>query len=315
MKWIVQRGWILGLLALSCQHTPLPHGEAGLLVHPAMEQLLVETGLSYDGTISDLVRVTQANWIRKGEDPFTSKKTQKRYDKAKLLPLFSQLGLVEARPWVDATGKKVTGVTLDDCLLAGGFVFTMADRLQYLHDTLDAQKLSCKRLVVLTGDRDFDPGHESVESFERLRAQFPWFQFTDAQLHAALPSLKNEYNLAQFLLVRYQAVYPTRFPSVVYVNSPKKKKGTGEWTRPTTSDTLRDYLALHPAGEVLLATSQPFGDYMHILAQRILAKSPAPLTVHTIASQTYYQELIPMGVYLDYRARALYALTQSEEKL
>lgn len=204
---------------------------------------------------------------------------------------------------------------MEDCLLAGGYVFTMVDRLQYLHTTMQDQKVSCKRLVVLTGDRDWQAMHEDRETFEGLRERFPWFQFTDGELKAAMPTLKNEYDLAKFIMVRFQAAYPTRFPSVVYVNAPKKKNGKGEWVRPTTSDTLRGYLALHPKGSVLLATSQPFGDYMHILAQRILAKNPEPIVVSTIASQTYYQDLIPMSLYLDYRARALYALTQSEENL
>ena len=134
MKSIRSHGWLFLIFAVSCQHRSMPHGEAGLLVHPAMEALLVETGLSYDGTISDLVRVTQENWLRKGANSLTpvAPQSTKTYSKKKLMPLFAQLGLVEPRPLLNAAGEKRHGVAMEDCLLAGGYLFTMADRLQFL---------------------------------------------------------------------------------------------------------------------------------------------------------------------------------------
>jgi hypothetical protein len=318
MKQYKKTGWLLAAIWCGCQHTSppnVPNRMGGLVAHPATEKLLLLTGLTYDGSLPDLVRTTQAGWLRKGESSL-SRPPVKKWDTKPFIPLFQELDLVADQPLRTSTGELRKNVQMEDCLLAGAYVFSMVDRLHFLHTTMEAQQISCKRLVALAGDRDIDPHHEGKEVFTYMRSQFPWFQYADAELDQAWATLRNEHDLAQFILTQFQRTHPKAFSEVRYVNAPKKKTKAGTWTRPTTADTLREYMQRYqPKGEILLVTSQPFGFYMHTLAQKIFEKSPVPLHVSTIAGHSFFYDMIPTNVYLDYLARTFYVLTHSESEL
>ncbi len=238
-----------------------------------IEEVLKITGLTYDGTISDLVAVTQKGWLRPAhqerweiqEHPYEKKRDQ-------LLPVFVRMGLVNA--------MELTKSSYDHILFMRATVFSMNSRMEKLKEVV-SHLASYHDIALLSGCRYLVQGERE---FLEKRG---WTNLPETEAGA---------------LKRLFEESLTFSDKVVLIDSPQKKSLDGVMVRPTTADTVEDWLKTQPKkGTVLVISSQPFCHYQRIVTESLL---PCTFVVDVVGAQS--PENTTMAVYLDMLARTLY---------
>ena len=243
-----------------------------------IEEVLTLTGLTYNGTIDDLVAVTQKGWLRPAhqerweiqEHPYEKKRDQ-------LLPIFVKMGLVNA---VDL--KKTS---YDHILFMGATVFSMHSRMEKLKEVLSSLT-SYHAVALLSGCRYL------IESEREFLEKRGWTNLPEIEADA---------------LKRLFEESLTFSDKVILINSPQKKSADGVMVRPTTVDTVEDWLKTNPKeGTVLVISSQPFCHYQKIVTESLL---PCAFSVDVVGRRA--PENTTMAVYLDMLARTFYQWSKS----
>lgn len=283
-----------------------------------LKELVHFLKLGKTDTLEEINEALQKNLLRSGENTLQTRHDfDSKYEQ--LLPRFKKLGLVDSIPLLDAKAKLVRKENFDYALLAGAFFHTMADRLNFLFETIQNQEIRVKRLFILVGQRDIDPKVENAKSMKDLETHFKWLKLpSETQIAKDLQSeeLKFETGLAKYLLKYAKLPSHLKKTEILYVDSAKRKNPNGKLTRPNTADTLRDFAKLHfQGGKVLLATSQPFGEYMESIATKLFAATKKMFTLHVIASHPFNFTSLSSGVFLDYIARTVYVSRTDADKL
>ena len=245
-----------------------------------LEQVLKLTGVTYDGTLQDLVKVTQKGWLRPaGKERWEIEDKPHEKQKAELLPLFKNMGLVDA--------YEVTESSYDHVLFMGATVFRMALRMETLRDVL-ASPIAYKDIVFLSGCRYLT---DNEKEFLVKRGWNP-LATTEAGIY---PRMFEEFKIPM--------------DKVVCIDSLETKKTDGTMYRPTTADTVKDWLKTNPTpGTALVISSQPFCHYQKVVTESLL---PTTFRVKTVGVKA--PEDTTVAVYLDTLARTLYQWVSTQK--
>ena len=245
-----------------------------------LEQVLKLTGVTYDGTLQDLVKVTQKGWLRPaGKERWEIEDQPHEKQRAELLPLFKNMGLVDA--------YEVTESSYDHILFMGATVFRMALRMETLHEVI-AKLTSYKDIIFLSGCRYLT---DNEKEFLVKRGWNP-LATTEAGIY---PRMFEEFQIPM--------------NKVVCIDSLETKKADGTMYRPTTADTVKDWLKMNPTpGTALVISSQPFCHYQKVVTESLL---PATFTVKAVGVKA--PEDTTVAVYLDTLARTLYQWVSTQK--
>ncbi len=245
-----------------------------------LEQVLKLTGVTYDGTLQDLVKATQKGWLRPaGKERWEIEEQPHEKKRAELLPLFKNMGLVD--------GWEVKEPSYDYILFMGATVFRMAFRMETLHEVL-TKLTSYKDIVFLSGCRYL------TDNEKEFLAKRGWdsLAITEAGIY---PRMFEEFQIPM--------------NKVVCIDSAETKKADGTMYRPTTADTVKDWLKTNPlAGSALVISSQPFCHY-----QKVVTESLLPTTFRVQAVGVKAPEDTTVAVYLDTVARTLYQWVSTQK--
>ena len=237
-----------------------------------LENVLKITGVTYDGTIDDLVKQTQKAWIRPaGKERWEMEEISedKRHE---LMPLFGKLGLVDE--------CKSTKKSYEYILFMGGTVSRMALRMETLKELL-VSEVQYQNIVFLSGCRYLTDNEKQFLSDKK------WD-----------PIATTEFGIYPKLFEEYQI--PVN--KIVAINAPETVRSNGTTYRPTTADTVECWLQTNPLpGSVVIISSQPFCHYQKIVTESLL---PSSFAVSVVGVESPADTIV--ANYLDTIARTLY---------
>lgn len=256
----------------------------------------------HDGSLADVVEKTQAQWLRQAGKERWEVSSRVIKDQDFFLSLLGNLGFIaEVAPEQQQ---------YDYAVLLGATLEAFRNRLHYLI-TLWQQGVRFNKVVLLGGQRSLEKDFEGKGALlDRTNAYLPIR--SDWQLTGELPTTE----MQMMMLVYEQAVMPESMRKVplVMVDSPMRQRPDGSLARPTTVDTVNDWLQTKPVpGSCLVISNQPFVQYQHSVVKTPL---PGEFFVETVghAAQVKYHNNPVKGdtvdrynaVYLDTMARWLY---------
>jgi len=245
-----------------------------------LDQVLKLTGVTYDGTLQDLVKATQKSWLRPaGKERWEIEEQPHEQKRKDLIPLFKSMGLVDE--------CKLQETSYDYVLFMGATVFRMALRMETLHEVLE-KLTSYKNIVFLSGCRYL------TDNEKQFLTKRGWETFVPTEV----------------------GVYPRMFEEskipmqkTVCINSLETKRADGTTYRPTTADTVNDWLKTAPgSGSALVISSQPFCHYQKIVTESLLPKEFKVAVVGVKAPED-----TTVAVYLDTLARTLYQWVSTQK--
>jgi hypothetical protein len=246
-----------------------------------LKKVMEITGVTYDGTLEDLVKVTQKAWLRPaGKERWEIEQQPYENKRAELLPVFKSMGLVDA--W------KIKDTSFEHILFMGATVARMALRMETLQEVLE-MPVAYKDIIFLSGGRSLI---QEEKDFLKKRGWNP-------------------------IATTEGGVYPRLFEEnkiplnkVVFINASETVQPDGKVWRPTTADCVRDWLKENPTpGLTLVISSQPFCHY-----QKIVAESLLPETFVVKAVGVKAPESTTVAVYLDTLARTIYQWVTTTQK-
>ncbi len=254
--------------------------------------LLAKLEIPCELTRESIVQQTQKKWIQQpGTERFYWQDGYAGRMPA-LKPLLQNLGLID-----DVLPKQQS---YDYALVHGATIVVMRARLAFLAG-LWQKGIRFKTLVLLTGQRDLDPVHDSFASLtnnpERVPMQ-PGWQPDEAQLQ-----LKTETDAMHVLYEHVLMPEAMRNVPMVLVDAPKTLQPDGLWRRPTTRGTIETWLQKQPKpGSCLAVSNQPFKGYQDLVVRTLL---PASFSLETVgfAVPADYESVV---MCLDSLARWLY---------
>ncbi len=289
--------------ATHCKNTNWEPKSVFILNHdgspkPSLLKLLTDFGIQHNDTLDDIVKQTQANWLRKPG--------QERWDlggeqiSQSTLDTFKACGVIgEVKPAL---------CEYDYVLVMGALASRMRTRFAYAVE-LWKQGVRFKQLVLLTGQRPRNVELETEKDIlgfgldhDRLvkKSDFVW--------NNVLPD--TESGIMQLLYD--QADLPADFRQqvqVVLVAAPMKSNAQGQLTRPTTSDTVDTWLAQSPKpGNCLVISNNPYIGYQDSVARGLLPKT---FKIETVGHADGHN--LNLATYLDNMARWLYQEQQNRK--
>lgn len=213
---------------------------------------------------NSLLAYSQTYWLQRGLERWDFPQLSENR-LSEFTHLFQELGLM------DEVGASKTEYTY--ALLLGSTESNMKERIAFLiSEWKRGVRFSC--VALLTGERALDPKIEPATGAHT----------TEAELLMHLWNTMASEELQQLPLI--------------IVNSPKRE---GQ-TRPTTADTVIDFVASSPqAGSCLAFSSQPFVGYQQSVLKTHL---PSTFSIETIGPARKFPA--SMSIYLDTIAKWLY---------
>ncbi len=230
---------------------------------PALTELLSLLDIPSNSTLPSLVQATQKAWYQPGKERW---QFEKRYvdKKEQAWPLLIQLGCIEK--------VSASKMHYEYALLLGGYAPRMQERIQFLIQEWK-RGVRFNQLVMLTGERPLDPEHEKGTSSLNTETEMFLYLWSQADLPQSL-----------------------RQTPLLIVNAPMTN------TRPTTLDTIKEWLKQSPApGSCLIVSNQPFNGYFDAVFRTYM---PTTFTLETIGNVADPE--LPFAVFLDNLARCLY---------
>ncbi|MBX9831000.1 hypothetical protein K2X40_03505 [Candidatus Babeliales bacterium] len=261
--------------------------------------LLEFMNIKHDGSLADVVAKTQAQWLRAAGKERWEMPELLVTGQTEFLSILRRLGFIaELQP---------TKNSYDYALLLGATLSRVRLRLGHLV-TLWNQGIRFDRLVLLGGQRVLEKNFEGEAALlDRSNTDLPirkeW-QFT-----RTIPTTEIE----MMRCVYDQADMPElmRKVPVTFVDSLMRQRADGALVRPTTIDTINDWLVMSPqAGSCLVLSNQPYVLYQHSVVQTAL---PQEFYVETVG-KAVDEEDDNNAVYLDTVARWLYQEKQRLEQ-
>lgn len=252
--------------------------------HPTdvLLQLLSLTDIEHDGSLASIVQATQkadTGWMRKEGCERWDIVDANVENQNDFLDLFHKLHLVdEIAPQQQQ---------YDYVLLMGAAYDRIASRLQYAIQ-LCKQGVRFDNVVILSGARPLTDAE--ITALQRD------YNFKDS---AAVPATEAE--LMQFVYDTIKKPENMDLIPVVLINAPMKITKNGALARPTTGDTVIEWMKLNPVvGSCLVISNQPYVGYQDSVAKTLL---PHDFTVETVGEKSHD---VTIGIYLDTLARNLY---------
>lgn len=223
--------------------------------------------------LKTIVDVTQRAWLRPAGkerwelDEIAPEKTEH------LKAIFAKLGLV---PEIKPTAQKY-----EYALLMGARLASTQKRVNYLLN-LWQQGILFNSIVVLTGERPLDPAAEAIEMANGGKAT-------------------TECSMSQAVFAHLKAPEAFKNIPVTFVSVPMITTPDGKVRRPTTGDTVKEWLKANPVpGNCLVLSNQPFVGYQDSVVKTLLPKSFTIESAGCGADNTHNAEV------LDTLARWLY---------
>lgn len=248
----------------------------------ALLQLLSLTGIEHDGSLASIVEQTQkteAGWMRKDGCERWHIADTNLENKSGFFDVFHKLHLI------DEIAPKHQHY--DYLVLMGAAYGRITSRLQYAIQ-LWKQGIRFDKVVILSGARALTD--------TELTALHKDYNVKDTDL---VPVTEAE--LMQFVYSTMPMPAEMRQIAVTLIDAPMKKNQSGILVRPTTGDTVIEWMKLKPAaGSCLVISNQPYVGYQDSVAKALL---PHDFIVETVGEKSY--DLI-VGIYLDTVARNLY---------
>lgn len=248
-----------------------------------LEKVLSITGVTYDGTASDLVKKTQKAWLSQRGKEYWELDPMHEDKREQLLPLFKNMWLVDE--WINQK------FTYDYILFQGAWVgYGLEERIETLKKLLGIP-IHAQEIVILSGSRLL------TVTEKKLLTERGWKDIpaTEVELY---PRLFTEYRLP--------------VDDMVIVDARSTQQKDGSWYRPTTADAVKKWLTSRPTpqpGTALVISNQPFCNFEHLAFESLLPKGFIIRTVGKAAAAD-----TPVAVYLDTIARALYVWHENKNK-
>jgi|GEM_PF-2546091 len=267
---------LVGMVFVSCAlffKTYTQHPTIAGFAKADVEQVLNITGLTYDGTVEDLIAVTQKGWLGAAQKERWEYEKIQEDKRDQLLPLFKKMGLVDA--WEKHEKN------YDYIFSMGATVPRMDAYIQTLQDFLK-EGLKCQRIVFLSGCRYLTPAEKD---FLTKRG---WNDVPETEA-GVYPRLFEEHQIPM--------------DKMICIDSPQVTNPDGTTWRPGLADNIRKWLReYHPQpGTVLIISSQPFCHYQKVVAESVL---PTGFIVSTVGEKA--SEGRAVAVYLDTLARTFH---------
>jgi len=261
--------------------------------------LLEMFSANHNGSLEDIVAVTQKKWLRKAGSERWEMPIRFEEKRNIVIPLLKDLQLV---------AKKVSQKKrYEYAIVLGALLPRVRSRLAYLVRCWK-KGVRFKSIIVLAGER---PLHKTCESNEGLfDSQNGILPFKENWTYVgALP--KTEYEMAK--VVFDQAKLPDSWEKevdIVFVNAPMKRRKDGVLLRPNTNDTVKKWMDAKPKpGSCLVISNQPYIKYQDLVLKTLLPKT---FHIETVGGKAY--ENLPLVIYLDSIARWLYLEKKRLEK-
>lgn len=264
-----------------------------------LQQLLDIMGIQHDGTLQNLVEITQKEWLRQAgkerweiNDRFSGKREQ-------VMSCIGQLGVVDE--------VKPTQRHYSYALLFGALLERTRSRLAHLI-RLYNEGVRFNELVILTGQRYLNDKRESQEILlDGDNGILPIRK--DWKFDGVMP--KTEAEMIRIVLDQADLPQGMEKIKVTFVDSPMQQNADGSFRRPTTPDTVEDWLKKNPTpGTCLAISNQPYVGYQH---ETLCSLLPPPFIVQTIGLPVS-RESGSIAVYLDSIARWLYEKNKRKKK-
>lgn len=256
-----------------------------------LRALLKIMEVQHDGTLANIVEITQKDWLRQAgkerweiNDCFANKREQVR-------SLLRCLGVVDE---VKPSQKKYTYA-----LILGALLQRTRSRIAHLVSLFN-QGIRFDEIVVLTGQRSLNKKLESKELL--LDAHNDILPFgKDWKFNGIMP--KTETEMTKMVLNQADLPEGMKKLKITFVDSPMRKGANGTLRRPTTPDTVEDWLKMNPApGSCLAISNQPYVGYQH---ETLCSLLPQSFDVQTVGLKVCKQS-DTIALYLDSIARWLY---------
>ncbi|MDR3647192.1 MAG: hypothetical protein P4L22_06640 [Candidatus Babeliales bacterium] len=246
----------------------------------ALLDILEATKVEHNGTLSNIVKLTQEKWIRK---PSTERWQMEEIDGLDKNAMLEKLNKINSVKEVAPQEEHY-----DYVLLLGAAAPRVKSRLDYLLELWN-EGISFDKVVLLGSDRVLDSKIESEEIILELCPNTN---------NRKLP--KNEIELLNYMYSNL----PEDFKKSVQlelVESKGTKNADGTVKRATTGDTIIDWLKNSPVeGSCLAISNAPFTGYQDSVLRTFLPKEFSLETAGHKAGE------ITVAVYLDNLARWLY---------
>jgi hypothetical protein len=214
-------------------------------------KLLELLNISHDGTLASIVNACQSKWCQPGKERWEFVELYQD-KKTSAYPLLQKLGCIH--PF------NARDVHYDCALLFGGHASRMDNRIQFLNEQW-RRGIRFKKLIFLTGARPLDPRTENTK-----------------------PHFSTETEMIHFLFNKSDAPKDLRELPRTTIDTPMQQS-----LRPNTSDTIREWLKLHPKSCKCLAVScQPFIGYHDACLRALLPKKFLIETIGPKADKTLF---------------------------
>lgn len=260
-------------------------------------ELLEILSLKHTGSLQSIVEITQKEWLRKIRPPGVERwqidpKIRDFFElkRSELFPLFHAMG------FYDKIIPRKTHYTY--VLLFGHPLFDFCKLLAYLM-SFHKTGLMFEKMVILTGRRPLDPQKENAALFKQIFSTM--LPSKNSSFSSSFPPDETEmieYSMDAVLLPQQWSSIPLEI-----IDAPMKYDEKNMLIRPTTGDTIEQWLLLNPLpGSILAFSNQPYCTYQESVLRTLLPATFSLETVGDIPSQ----EDDCMVIYLDTLARLLY---------
>ncbi len=243
-----------------------------------IQKLCLLTGIDLkNADIDTVVFETQKIWLRSANEERWEMKKSYDSNEAAIMQIMDKLGFLKSI-WPKEYNYNYA-------LLLGARVTTMKKRFETLEKCIK-RGVKIEEIVLLGGERELII--EEIGVMNEL----------------GFPKVKTEYE-AMLCLVKY-CLSPNSLNQVniKYINAPKKLTSTGKLLRPTTADTIKQWIVQYNPheGRVLGVSSAPFIQYQHFVVKSYIGN----MDLETVGEMD--NTLRSADVYLDNLARTLYQL-------
>lgn len=210
-------------------------------VPSALLQLLEVTEVVHDGTIEDVCRQTQKQWLRKaGSERWENPDIVEVEKRQAILELCSKLGFID-----QCLPQKAR---YQSCVILGATAPAMNSRLNFAYK-MWSSGIRFSSLTFLTGDRALSTHAES--------------KLIDL-------GFKNECEAARYVYEHADLSDEFRKIPVIFVETPAKMLD-GKFVRPTTRDTIETWGSLYEVGQnYLFVSNQPYVLYQKAAIESVI---------------------------------------------
>ncbi len=298
------------------EHIKQPAIVEGQRPNNPLKALLALMGIEHDGTLADIVKKTQAAWLRRAGQERWDMENQYQDRTVEIVSLLGKIGVLKE--------IKPQHASYDYLLVMGAALPRMRERLKHAID-LANEGVHVDNVVLLAGQRPINPTIEPQETFyDRGNKDLPirpdWVapkempqtEYDAMRMIFDQAQLPEHWKNARMYVLNGNQEdpvidYADKTTKIIFVNTPMQQVADGSERRPNTGDTVKTWLTSHPVmGSCLVMSNQPYVGYQHAVAQSLLPG----FACETVGKASTTENI---GVHLDNLARWLYQEHQNSK--